>query len=282
MTVSQLQVINEQNKGSDDIKYYNCLKVRLKDTKRQDSSKQEEISNKLLQQAKESKEITYNQKYEDNIKLHFMKAVGNEGIEYINHEVLEKQRNVLSYMLKTMGTNLLNGKSIMNVSLPIGLFDARSTMETYAYNNKLAPNFMPKAIESSNLERMKLFTAYMVSTLPLGLSGSKPFNPILGETFQCKIGESLLYYEQTSHHPPVFNYYIKNPDYMAYGHSEMEVISTGNSIRGENKSKLMWKTNDGNLYQLHVPTFHMTGLMMGNRYINFIGSMAVEDKVFKT
>ena len=37
----------------------------------------------------------------------------------------------------------------------------------------------------------------------------KPFNPIWGETFQCKIGETKLYLEQTSHHPPIFHFLVK-------------------------------------------------------------------------
>ena len=44
----------------------------------------------------------------------------------------------------------------------------------------------------------------------LHLSGSplKPFNPILGETFQSKVLDFHFYLEQTSHHPPVTNFYV--------------------------------------------------------------------------
>lgn len=58
-----------------------------------------------------------------------MKAYGTEGLEYINQDVLKKQRSVMTYMLKKIGSNLLSGKSIMNVSLPIYIFDPRSVLE---------------------------------------------------------------------------------------------------------------------------------------------------------
>jgi hypothetical protein len=34
----------------------------------------------------------------------------------------------------------------------------------------------------------------------------KPFNPILGETFQAFAGDYVIAAEQTSHHPPITHY----------------------------------------------------------------------------
>jgi hypothetical protein len=58
-----------------------------------------------------------------------MKTYGTEGLEFIDQETLKKQRGVFSYMVKKVGANLLTGKSIMNVSLPIYIFDPRSVLE---------------------------------------------------------------------------------------------------------------------------------------------------------
>jgi hypothetical protein len=38
---------------------------------------------------------------------------------------------------------------------------------------------------------------------------SKPFNPILGETYQGIIGGIPIYFEQISHHPPISAFYMK-------------------------------------------------------------------------
>jgi hypothetical protein len=59
-----------------------------------------------------------------------MKDYGTEGLEFINQELLNKQRGVLSYMIKKIGSNILSGKSIMNVSMPINIFDPRTMLET--------------------------------------------------------------------------------------------------------------------------------------------------------
>jgi len=45
--------------------------------------------------------------------------------------------------------------------------------------------------------------AFGLSNSVLYISIEKPFNPILGETFQCWINGCPGYGEQISHHPPI-------------------------------------------------------------------------------
>ena len=113
----------------------------------------------------------------------------------------------------------------------------------------------------------------------MSLGSGKPFNPILGETFQAKIGDADLYMEQTSHHPPVFNYYIKHPEYTCFGHKSMEATSGANSVTVDNLGKYYIKFNDGTLHKFKIPRFNMLNLMIGKRYINIEGAIIVEDLV---
>ena len=50
--------------------------------------------------------------------------------------------------------------------------------------------------------------SYAISSLHCSTTMFKPFNPILGETFQCKVNNSMFYIEQTSHHPPIYHYLV--------------------------------------------------------------------------
>lgn len=109
--------------------------------------------------------------------------------------------------------------------------------------------------------------------------GGKPFNPILGETFQAKIGETEVYTEQTSHHPPILNYYVKNPLFTCFGYSEIEIIARPNSIKAETKGKFYYKFNDGILLRVSPPKYHVNGLMIGKRYISYSECLTVEDLV---
>lgn len=42
---------------------------------------------------------------------------------YLNESVRKNQRSVIKFMLKSIGSNLLAGKSFMQISLPIGIIE---------------------------------------------------------------------------------------------------------------------------------------------------------------
>ncbi len=109
------------------------------------------------------------------------------------------------------------------------------------------------------------------------MSSTKPFNPILGETFQAKFGNSEVYLEQTSHHPPILNYYVKNPLFTTFGWSEMEITSGPNNMRAESKGKYYIRFNDGMLIRFYPPIFMATGIMLGRRFMNMTECMVLED-----
>lgn len=59
----------------------------------------------------------------------------------------------------------------------------------------------------------------------------------------------------------------------------MEAAAGANSMSVLNIGKLYVKYNDGVLHKFHVPKFAISGLMLGKRYMNFEGSLMVEDIV---
>ena len=75
---------------------------------------------------------------------------------------IKRSRNVLKYLMKKMGKNLLTGKSILNVSLPINIFSRTSNLEHLAAGFSYAPLFLEKASHIKNpIEQIKdvvLFT----------------------------------------------------------------------------------------------------------------------------
>jgi hypothetical protein len=45
-------------------------------------------------------------------------------------------------IIKQLGSNLLSGKSIMNMSLPVEIFDNKSILERFAVGFGYAPKFL--------------------------------------------------------------------------------------------------------------------------------------------
>jgi hypothetical protein len=88
----------------------------------------------------------------------------------------------------------MQGKSLVNVSLPIKVFDSKSFLQKCALFMKTAPFFLEKAslipqnTPEQVLERFKLVVAFAVSQRQFAVQMKKPFNPILGETYQARLG----------------------------------------------------------------------------------------------
>lgn len=51
--------------------------------------------------------------------------VPNGALKFVNEVKLAQQKEVFSFILKKIGSNLLSGKSILDISLPVTVFDRR-------------------------------------------------------------------------------------------------------------------------------------------------------------
>jgi hypothetical protein len=67
--------------------------------------------------------------YDKLLIKEYKRELGSDGMVFTNHEVIDKQRAVAGYLVKNIGLNLIKGKSVMNISLPINIFDSRSILE---------------------------------------------------------------------------------------------------------------------------------------------------------
>ena len=87
-----------------------------------------------------------------------------------------------------------------------------------------APTFLvPGAKAKTALDQIKYVAAFVMGSGVLHTNNRKPFNPILGETFECLIGGIPLYMEQISHHPPISSFYMETSDFKAYGNFSSHV-----------------------------------------------------------
>lgn len=64
---------------------------------------------------------------------------------------------------------------------------------------------------------MKRVTTFIAIATSCQLAMQKPFNPILGETFQGYLKGIPIYYQQTFHNPPISSYFMKCDQFTLYG-----------------------------------------------------------------
>lgn len=134
-----------------------------------------------------------------------------------------------------------------------------------------------------NMEWFKLVIGWVVATMHAEPQMKKPFNPILGETFQGSFGNYEIVVEQISHHPPVSAFQIFNPKQKKApfidGHFRFEA-STGLRKLVGSKKGVIWVTFPDTKQVVEAVTFpkiEFHGMMKGTRTANFTGDIKVKD-----
>ncbi len=170
----------------------------------------------------------------------------------------------------------------MNISLPVYLSDYRSMLQVFAYELRNAPLYLDRIYNSTDtFEKLKWATVFFISQFYLSPLASKPFNPILGETFQCKTGNMNIYLEQTVHKPPTGNFYCydDNKTYKFYGYIESSAKTGANSAKAKKAGKVCLEFKDGSKYKFYYPTVRLDGTLMGKTYFNYKNVCLVVDEV---
>jgi len=109
----------------------------------------------------------------------------------------------------------------------------------------------------------------------------KPFNPILGETYQARYKDgTTIHCEQSSHHPPVTNWQLFGPDnlFQVYGYGEWTASFRGNNVIGHQKGPNYVSFQDGTVISYNLPAMNVMGIIMGERIIEYIGTVEFTDE----
>jgi len=222
-------------------------------------------------------------KIQTRVWEHYVKNP-NGGLHYTNHEELSKQRGVIWDVIKELGHSVLEGRELTEISLPVYLFEPKSFLEKMTEGWCYAPTFLTKAaVTTDPLERFKLVICFAVAGIHVtpAYKCRKPFNPILGETYQAKFDDGTeVYCEQTLHHPPTSNWQVIGPSnqYYFWGRGSCSASGRGNTIKGYQNGPNVVEFNDGTKIIFNLPTLYIKGVVFGDRIMEFGGSMNFIDE----
>jgi len=151
------------------------------------------------------------------------------GLVLIDEKISQKFKGLMSKMLKSAMSNFFTKKPI---SLPITIFEPKSMLQRITDYFSFAPEFLSQASnEKDPIERLKLTITFSISGLYTAAKQLKPFNPLLGETFQGVYDdESSIYCEQISHYPTVARFYLKDINNLYCFHGYYEFISVNKNF----------------------------------------------------
>lgn len=123
--------------------------------------------------------------------------------------------------------------------------------------------------------RLVYVVCFAVGAYPSAERTFKPFNPILGETFELALGDMRYVAEQVSHHPPVgaahgcgpgWSYEITSAPRTKFLGNSIDVFPVGRTritIRGET-------------YALHPPQSRVHNILVGRTWVDHFGELTVE------
>lgn len=204
------------------------------------------------------------------------------GLRCTDEEAMERQKGVLKDVVKEFAKKFIRGLGISHMSLPVRMFEPRSTIQRVADYFCFAPIFLKKGAQVKDpIERFKYIISYAIAGMQVWTGQLKPFNPLLGETLQSTLPDGTkVYCEHISHHPPITSYLIEDPDgdYSFHGSAEFTASFGANSMKAGQEGDSFFKFKDGQTVRTQAPYYVLGGTVMGDRTINVDGFMQFEDE----
>ena len=95
-------------------------------------------------------------------------------------------------------------EDLSKVSLPVQLNEPLNTLQKCCENLCNSEMLLKAAVSDDSCYRLAMSACYYITTMCLAVGRiKKPFNPILGETYELVNERFRFISEQVSHHPPI-------------------------------------------------------------------------------
>ncbi|XP_028992793.1 oxysterol-binding protein-related protein 6 isoform X2 [Betta splendens] len=174
------------------------------------------------------------------------------------------------------------GKDLSKVSMPVELNEPLNTLQRMCEEMEYS-ELLDKAAETEDpFERMVLVAAFAVSgySSTYYRAGSKPFNPLLGETYECIREDKgfCFFSEQVSHHPPISACHCESKNFTfwqdvrwknKFWGKSMEILPIG--------SVNLMIPRFGDHYEWNKVTTCVHNILSGRRWIEHYGEITIRN-----
>ncbi|EEB06675.1 sterol binding ankyrin repeat protein [Schizosaccharomyces japonicus yFS275] len=174
------------------------------------------------------------------------------------------------------------GKDMTKMTLPVSFNEPTSLLQRVAEDMEYSELLNMAALCPDSLRRLVLVGAFAASEYSSTLLRvAKPFNPLLGETFEyCRPDLKYRFIiEQVSHHPPIGAAFVESDYWRYYGESNVKSKFYGKSfdIRPLGTWYLELKNPSGQfeLYTWKKITSSVVGIVLGSPTIDNYGLMEI-------
>ena len=232
--------------------------------------------------------------------------------------MIKGQQGLIGEIVKSKSSGGKKGKPNQYKGFPLKYFESMSYVERICEWFTNFPHFLSEKSLKNNTDpvyRLRMAARAVITTVYMTVKPSKPFNPILGETYQGymtldanklladlnlnqnhskyqfseqaqNMADNALdqadvfkvFVEQTSHHPPISNFLISSRMMEISGHYEMKGSMNKNSYSIYNKGVCHIKFLDTQqVITFSLPDVVMTGLFFGTQQLQLSSSLILHD-----
>ncbi|XP_069585974.1 oxysterol-binding protein-related protein 3 [Ranitomeya imitator] len=174
------------------------------------------------------------------------------------------------------------GKDLSKVSMPVQLNEPLNTLQRLCEELEYS-ELLDKAAETQDpFERMVYVATFAVSAYASSFyrAGSKPFNPVLGETYESVNEDKGFRFiaEQVSHHPPVSACHAESDNFVLY-----QDIRWKNKFWGKSMEIVPVGTTHlilpryGDHYEWNKVTSCIHNILSGQRWIEHYGEIIIKN-----
>ncbi|XP_059417457.1 oxysterol-binding protein-related protein 6-like isoform X9 [Carassius carassius] len=175
------------------------------------------------------------------------------------------------------------GKDLSKVSMPVELNEPLNTLQHMCEELEYTELLDKAAHTDDPYERMAIVAAFAVSgySSTYYRAGSKPFNPLLAETYECIREDKgfCFFSEQVSHHPPISACHCESQNFTfwqdvrwknKFWGKSMEILPIGTV-------NVMLPSSYGDHYEWNKVTTCVHNILSGRRWIEHYGEVTIRN-----
>ncbi|KAM6967954.1 oxysterol-binding protein-related protein 3 isoform 2-T2 [Aplochiton taeniatus] len=206
-----------------------------------------------------------------------------------NGALLSRRRSCLpSTSPSTSSISLWNilknniGKDLSKVAMPVQLNEPLNTLQRLCEELEYSELLDRAANTQDPFERMVYIATFAVSGYASSYyrAGGKPFNPVLGETYECDRPDKGFRFvaEQVSHHPPISACHAESKKFMfwqdmrwknKFWGKSMEIVPVGTTH--------VTLPGHGDHYEWNKVTSCIHNILSGQRWIEHYGEISIKN-----
>ncbi|EFA08460.1 oxysterol-binding protein 1 isoform X1 [Tribolium castaneum] len=174
------------------------------------------------------------------------------------------------------------GKDLSKIPMPVNFSEPLSMLQRLTEDYEYAETLDVAAKCTDPCEQLAYVAAFTISAYSTTSSRTgKPFNPLLGETYECDRRDDLgwrAFNEQVSHHPPMVAQYCEGRDWKCWQEFTMTSKFRGKYLQVIPLGTAQVEFDNGNKFSWRKVTTTIHNIIVGKLWVDQHGDMEIIGK----